>query len=135
MSTNTNFTWDGVILRCVDARTSDAVQMALQALGLHHCDVISVAGSVKDILEENPYLLSQIEISQKLHQPPVIVLFAHEDCGAYGGSRAFGNDSVKEQQTHREELMDAERIIHNHFPEMRIVKAYLRLSGEVEFFD
>jgi len=132
---DSNFKWDGVILRCIDARTSDAVQVALQELNLHHCDVISVAGSVKNIVEESLYLLSQVEISHRLHSPAVIVLFAHEDCGAYGGSQTYGKDPVREQKAHEQELLHAAKVIHSRFPDMKIVKVYLCLSGEVHFID
>ena len=44
--------------------------------------------------------MGQIATSIRLHHTPLIILMTHHDCGAYGGFAAFGNNSVKELETH-----------------------------------
>jgi len=67
-------------------------------------DLISVGGASKALVSpkdprDKEFLLDQIDISVSLHHANKIMIFHHEDCGAYGGSGAF--DSIeKEREQH-----------------------------------
>lgn len=90
------------ILWCVDARLTslDDPQNSLlvrtiQELGLEKPDVFIIAGGAKELASydgKTAYLLSLIEVSIKLHQPPTIVLVVHRDCGAYGNITSLDED-------------------------------------------
>ena len=95
-------------------------------------DLISVAGGVKRLASdplENNFVLEQLKISDRLHKPEVIVLIQHEDCGAYGGSKAFG-DFSKEWELQKSELEKAEHILKKEFSQT-IEKYFAKLSGEM----
>ena len=55
-------------------------------------------------------VLSNINISLKLHDPDLIVLVNHEDCGAYGGSKKFASKE-EEEQFHEQELDKAQETL------------------------
>lgn len=91
------------ILWCVDARLTglddprnSLLIRTIKELGFEKPDVFIIAGGAKELAsynERTAWLLDQIEISIKLHQPPVIVLVVHRDCGAYGKMTSPDEDS------------------------------------------
>lgn len=78
---------------------------------------------------ERDFLLKQLQISVMLHSPKTILLIQHEDCGAYGGSKAFSSFE-EEQVAHRAELDKVEALLKESFSQA-IEKYFILLSGEV----
>jgi carbonic anhydrase len=120
-----------LVIHCIDFRFRKSLAEFLEARFGDSYDLVSVAGGVKrlvaDPLESN-FILEQVKISDRLHKPEVILLIQHEDCGAYGGSAAFG-DFSDEQETQNQELEKAEILLKEQFPQP--VEKYLaRLSGD-----
>jgi hypothetical protein len=76
-------------------------------------DFSAEAGGVKNMLveAEREQGVKGILISCRLHCMHTVVLTAHEDCGAYGGSSTFGGDYDKERAFHIEEMKKARDII------------------------
>jgi hypothetical protein len=70
----------------------------LSVLGDIHVDEIRNAGGAKDLVEGESYLLNQVLTSLKLHHAPEVLLFLHQNCGAYGQL------SLPEGQTEQEYL-------------------------------
>ncbi len=72
-------------------------------------------------------------VSVKLHHIEKIILIAHRDCGAYGGSVAFASpEAEKEAQT--KDLQAARRILFERFPKITVRIFYAEINGEnVEF--
>ena len=81
-----------LVLHCIDFRFRKTLGEFLNSKFGYSYDLVSVAGGVKRLISdpaENNFILEQLKISDTLHKPNTIVLIQHEDCGAYGGSKAF----------------------------------------------
>lgn len=140
MNTRNQHTCEAVVLQCIDFRFRNMLNEYLQKRFPEGYDLVSVAGSVKRLAAdpstgsgqvplENNFVLDQIRVSDKLHEPKAIVLIQHEDCGAYGGSKAFANFD-EELSTQKSELAKAEQILKQQFSQP-VEKYFARLSGEV----
>ncbi|MBI2113217.1 MAG: hypothetical protein HYT50_01390 [Candidatus Wildermuthbacteria bacterium] len=126
-------TCKALVLHCIDFRFRKSLTNFLESKFGDSYDLVSVAGSVKSLVSDNPegnFILEQMKISDKLHKPQTILLIQHEDCGAYGGSAAFGNDFSKEQEYQNAELEKAEALLKQQFSQP--VETYLaKLAGEI----
>jgi carbonic anhydrase len=83
---------DACVVWCFDARFSALLGEHIKKEELQNIDLVKVAGGVKELVspENNAhrdYLLDQIKKSIALHETKKIVLMAHSECGAYGGTR------------------------------------------------
>lgn len=125
-------TCKALVIHCIDFRFRKSLAEFLEQRFGDSYDLVSVAGGVKRLVQDpldNNFILEQIKISDKLHKPEVILLIQHEDCGAYGGSVAFGDFST-EQETQNQELEKAEILLREQLSQP--VEKYLaRLSGEM----
>jgi carbonic anhydrase len=127
------------LLTCMDFRFRTAIEdWAKQNNYTDDYDLISMAGAQKSIVDEDTRtgLMKQIKISTDLHQAKKIILMAHRDCGAYGGSKAFASweEELKKYTT---DLEQAEEIIKHTFPDADVRKLVLNFdpSGEVSFIE
>ncbi len=80
---------DACITWCFDNRFSSALEAFTRQRGYAQVDLIKVAGGAKGLADgggDSLYLLDQIAKSIKLHHTPRVVVMAHSECGAYGGS-------------------------------------------------
>ena len=133
MDTHNQHTCEAVVLHCIDFRFRNMLNEYLQKRFPEGYDLVSVAGSAKRLVADSPennFVVDQIRVSNKLHEPKTIVLIQHEDCGAYGGSKAFVNFE-EELNTQKSELEKAELILKKEFPQISIEKYLARLSGEI----
>ena len=123
-------TCDAVVISCIDWRLHPYVGMFTHNT-YGTIDFISLAGAVKGLVDEqqNEDLISNIELSLKLHSPSTIVLTSHRDCGAHGGSAKFENDREQEFSHHARVLGQAEAVIREKFPKLSVVKLFLELDG------
>lgn len=123
-------TCEAVVIHCIDFRFREILHAFLSSKFPQGYDLISIAGGVKELVEkeEKSFLFQQIQTSQKLHQPKFIVLIQHEDCGAYGGSKAFRNEE-KEVAFQADQLGKGERILKASFPDCVIEKYIVFSSG------
>lgn len=124
-------TCKALVIHCIDFRFRKSLAEFLEEKFGDSYDLVSVAGGVKSLVStigDNNFILEQIRISNKLHKPELFVLIQHEDCGAYGGSAAFGDFST-EQEAQNQELEKAEAFLKKEF--LQPVEKYLaKLSGE-----
>jgi len=115
-----------IVFHCIDFRlineTNDFIKNTYG-----DCDIVSVAGSSKEIADGNSYLLKQIEISHNLHHSVKVVLIHHSDCGAYKNSYQF-NSPEEEKQKQVEDLLKIESIIKERFPDMTVEKIWAELG-------
>jgi len=122
-----------VVAHCLDFRIQKTLHAWLDKHFPENYDLISLAGGIKHLTEdgENHNIeLGEFLISAKLHRPKIAVLIQHEDCGAYGGSRAFkGID--KEVTFQKSQLDKAEEILKKHLPDISIKKLFVYLSGKI----
>jgi hypothetical protein len=120
-------------LKCIDWRYFDVGLGALtHGLGVRTYDIIARPSPVKtlaysgddaDALKRQNHLVADIELSIKLHETKRIVLFAHWDCGAYGGSKSFA-DQAAEEATYQADLGTAGKFLQQQFPSMAITLVY-----------
>lgn len=89
---------------------------------LGNSDIAGWAGSGKEFVDETfgPFAVKQIALSKKLHHISEVHLIQHMDCGAYGGSQAFG--SILEEHAHQlGELEKAKKRILTEYPDLVVV--------------
>lgn len=119
------------IAHCIDFRLQKAIKDYLEKENLlGDCDVVSAAGGVKN----NDFLLEQLDVSVNLHKVQEARLINHLDCGAYGGSEAFGS-AEEEYKFHVGELKKAKVAVLAKYPSLkvRMLLAKIQPSGEVIF--
>lgn len=119
------------IIKCIDYRQDGFFKNWLKNNGWENSDIISVAGSVKELVgkkeEIRNWLLSMIKISHDGHSSREIVLTSHSTCGAY----AIENEE-EEKRIQLEDLKKAKEIIEKNFPDMKVSKFWLKLIGTHE---
>ena len=81
---------DACVISCFDARFDQALRKFLKRSGIQLYDHIKIPGSVKalgapDREEDREFVLGMVRTSMRLHRPAKLLLFAHQDCGAYPG--------------------------------------------------
>lgn len=106
-------TCDGLVRCCIDFRFWHLiVRYVEENFSFDGWDLSSEAGGVKSILDqaEREAGVKGILISCRLHSMKTIILVAHEDCGAYGGSKAFASADA-EREFHIGQLHYAHDII------------------------
>lgn len=126
---------DALMLMCMDFRFRGWIpDKVAEKVGASSYDLISYAGGAlllgSDDPTEREVLLSQIKLSSKLHGIKAAILVDHEDCGAYGGSKAFAS-SHEEFECHRAKMGKAEAAIKEALPNLEVVKAYAWMDRSV----
>ncbi|MBI2041564.1 MAG: hypothetical protein HYT20_00910 [Candidatus Nealsonbacteria bacterium] len=119
------------IAHCIDFRFQEAIKDHLAKNGLlGDCDIISIAGGVKD----RDFILKQLDVSVSLHKSREAVLINHIDCGAYGGSGKFSSFEA-ERIFHAKELEKTKTRILEKYPSLKvkIMLAKIQQSGKVTF--
>lgn len=115
-----------IVFHCIDFRLINETNDFIKN-NYGECDIVSVAGSGKEIADGNPYLLKQIEISHNLHHSVKVILIHHSDCGAYKGSYQF-NSPQEEKEKQVEDLIKIESIIKEKFGDMSVEKIWAELG-------
>lgn len=126
-------TIENLLIVCMDFRLPKKhVNWAEENLGNKNYDLVALAGAQKAILDEDTRntAFKQIETSVDLHGTKVINIIAHEDCGAYGGSKIFSGWE-EEKQKYIDDLNEAEKLIKEKF-EVEVKKYILFLDGKIE---
>lgn len=127
-----------VIICCIDFRFHKEIQKWLENNHyLGEIDEISIAGASKDIAAPKEkfhydFMMRQLEISIKLHDPDEIIILDHEDCGGYKDLIPDGTTPEQDKSKHSEYLEKASQIIKSIYPSKAITKLYIRLDKEVE---
>lgn len=125
---------DAAVVWCFDDRVTLMVQKFLKRIGVRQVDTIRIAGgamalaSPKDNFEQG-FVIQQLRLSQKLHQTGRVILFAHRDCGAYGGSARFQGDAEAEVSFHRAELARAADIVRAALPDVTVEYYFADFDG------
>ncbi len=124
---------DAFIGWCFDAGFSGQLAALKETRGFKRPDVVSWAGGAKDLASpvaaEREAQLDQIKKSIALHKTKRVVLMVHMDCGAYGGSKNFGNNRKTEQEHLISQLNVAEQIVKRYFPGIEVEKVIADFDG------
>lgn len=124
-----------LIISCMDFRLHHALHnWADQRYGETGYDLVHLAGGAGALLRDDSQalVLKQVELSHRLHEIAEVVLVNHWDCGAYGGSQAFGHDEENERDTYCYDLEEASNLVRQRFPQISTVEALEHLNGSVE---
>ncbi len=81
---------DACIISCFDFRFDQALRKFLKRCGVAVYDQVKIPGSVKAIAapdreSDRDFVAGLVRTSIRLHSPRRLLLFAHNDCGAYPG--------------------------------------------------
>ena len=82
-------------ISCMDFRLTTSEFAFLQdEAGEYNYDLIKIPGGVLQLVnpkhpEHREFILNAIRVSLDLHRAVRVILINHEDCGAYGGKKAF----------------------------------------------
>jgi hypothetical protein len=120
-------------VHCIDFRIQKFVNEYLDERFPKGYDRVAAPGGVRYIAqggEEGKFELEECAVSYTLHHPKVFVLIQHEDCGAYGGSKAFGSEE-EERHFQKAELEKAAAVLQEAFPGRSIETYFVYLSGEM----
>lgn len=119
-----------LVVTCMDFRFHEEIFNHLKEKDcVGQYDLYSIAGSQKTFLEEatQAIALKQVELSHKLHATTKVVLMAHWDCGAYGGSTAFESAEAEKTQ-YLTDLHAAKEIINKQFPDLEVKTVLLHID-------
>ncbi|MFA5128640.1 MAG: carbonic anhydrase [Patescibacteria group bacterium] len=122
---------------CLDPRfRTQHEQFISRELGFEEFDQYVFPGGPKALVSEptrNVFLEALKNVSINLHHIEKIILIAHRDCGAYGGSVAFP-DLATEEATQIKDLQTVRDILLEQFPKISVSMFYAEIIGEnIEF--
>jgi hypothetical protein len=131
-----------VVVHCLDGRFVRQTQdFITKELGLLVYTPYTFPGGPKiynDARTRNVFLSALAEVSVGEHKVERVILIAHRDCKAWGGSAAFA--SLKEERATLESDMRAAReTLHRLHPEIEVELYYLEIvrlindDGKVQF--
>jgi hypothetical protein len=130
-SSQKHYRAEACIVWCYDARFADLYNYFLLERGFSESkvDAVKGAGGAQALAGEagadRVVAESQIAKSIKLHHAERVILMMHEDCGAYGGTKAFGDDVQVELGHHLGELRKAADFVRATFPELKEIECWM----------
>jgi hypothetical protein len=79
---------DACVISCFDFRFDTQLRKFLKRRGVATYDHIKIPGSVKAVAapaceSDRDFVLGMLRTSLRLHRPGCLLLFGHNDCGAY----------------------------------------------------
>lgn len=113
-------TCKALALTCIDFRFRQKINQFLQKHYKNSFDLVSLAGGSKNFQspKERSILFKQIGVSLKLHHISHLLLFNHQNCGAYGAFLKSG--SLQETKEHHQDLREAKKAIKQRFVRLKV---------------
>lgn len=119
-----NHNAETIVITCIDFRFQEYIHNWLaENFQPRTYDRGAFAGAAKSLNT----ILSQIEISKRLHHIKKVVIINHEDCGAYGPKGHFDH--------HVRDLKQVTAKIREQFPNLEVETFYIHLDGIFESID
>ncbi|MDO8513647.1 MAG: hypothetical protein Q7S37_04040 [bacterium] len=120
---------EAAVITCIDFRFWKKLIQFLSTQGLESYDLTAMAGGAKNLVDGDTreMVFRQLDICTGKHEIKKVYLINHIDCGAYGGSAAFGS-SEKEEIKLTEDLNQAENIIKEKYPSLQTVKLLMEFD-------
>jgi carbonic anhydrase len=130
-------------ITCIDFRFQEKIHRYMEENGyLGNTDIISIAGCSRDIVapidpSQESNMLRELDISIKLHAPDTIVLFDHQDCGAYAADNTIPSNLAKDEDKNMHRIFShkAHEYIKERWPNIEVTKLYMPFEGEIETID
>lgn len=128
------------VVGCIDFRFRSATDNFLKSQPwADSYDLISIAGSSRDYIkpmkpEHGDYAWLQLELSVKLHEPDILVVVDHQDCGGYAqdGTIPGGLERDEDREKHSEKLETLkERVLAKH-PNLQIKFYHIGLDDDIK---
>ncbi|HET9721534.1 MAG TPA: carbonic anhydrase [Candidatus Saccharimonadales bacterium] len=122
---------DNLVITCIDHRFQRVIAKLLKdehRVDIEASDRIAYAGASKAVADGT--LISNIQISYRLHNIKNIWLIDHTDCGGFGGLKAYEDDEQKEVQAHFDSFSQATEAIKNVLPQLKVNVFVVSLDGE-----
>ena len=111
-----------MILTCMDFRIQEAVCSYARQAGLTgNYDLVALAGAQRALTqpETREAAMLQVSLSRELHGIEEVIFVSHDDCGAYGGSKAF--DGLESERAHYAgDMKEAAAAIQSLFPTLKV---------------
>jgi carbonic anhydrase len=109
-----------VVVSCMDYRIQSAVMRFASHNFEDGFDYLSMAGGPKRITDviTRSRVMDQLKLAKELHGVRKVLLIGHQDCGAYGGSEAFGELSS-----------EVSRVVADMMTAKQLIKAAFRYEG------
>ena len=140
---------DVAIVCCIDPRwwkpyefegnRISSVQAFLNTKGWEDSVPLTEAGGIKVLVSNDPadvacreVLFARIEQELGLHHPRVLAISVHRDCGAYGYTKAFGNDEGSESARLYADLWQAKQLLEPRFGSRAKLEFYVFDAEGVE---
>lgn len=124
-------TAETLVLSCLDFRYIDRYTQFLDDMGLcKRYDQYICTGAELGVLTNELYskvFLDHVDIAIKLHDIREILLFSHEDCGAY--KLHYGKDT---KQLHIKNINLFKQYIDNNYSDMKVTCYLMDICGNVE---
>ncbi len=135
---------DALILYCVDHRGKEALDEFTRAKGFKYYDLVQIPGGAKVLIVLGDatrgiiaklfqwvtrwIILGWISTLLRLHHADEIIIVDHIDCGACGGSSAFGGQEG-EYQTHERWLGAGRDLLKKEFPGVPVEAYFVDYDG------
>jgi len=105
---------EALVVHCLDFRFQEAFAKFLKLRNFAGCDIVSVAGGVKDWSQVE----KQVEIAVKLHEVDKVILINHRHCGAYGEDLQI--NPQEEFEKHKQDLKETAQKIMEKYPQLLV---------------
>lgn len=105
---------EALMVCCMDFRFQEAFDKFLEARNFAGCDVVGIAGGVKDWEQVEKH----VEIAVNLHWVKTVILVNHRACGVY--DKELQADPEKELQKHKQDLRETARKIKEKYSQLQV---------------
>lgn len=127
-----------LVLTCIDFRFVHFQQEFLSKNNLdNQYDWLALAGASLALASfpspaETQTFWEQLDLSYRLHHIEKVIIFDHEDCGAYASKvdPQLSQDSLREEQVHREYLNNAYWSLKERYPNLQVELYFVKLNQE-----
>lgn len=107
-----------LVIHCIDLRFQEMISQDLQHhTSLGEFDRISWPGAAKD----SAVIEKAAAVSLKLHDPDEVIIYEHEDCGAYGQDNSL--------ETHRQNAQKLAQALKEIKPSLKITPLIATFVG------
>jgi len=128
-----------LVLTCIDYRFIHPLETFLTNQGLDRLyDLTALAGASLALanfphLADRSAFWDQLDISYKLHHIQKVILFDHQDCGAYEILDPLLSENLdREEQVHTSYMLNAARAIHDRYPDLEVEGYFATLAGDIK---
>lgn len=134
----TAHTAKAMLVTCMDFRLREDVHkfMIQKGYDVNYDQFVLAGVSLGFNQTQNPYwadaLIEHIKISKQLHHIKKVILMDHLDCGAYKSFCPGIKSEAEEMEEHKKNLAIAAERLQKEFPDLKIKKKIMHMSGEVD---